>query len=338
MMAPEPLENTFRVYFHPERRWTLDPEGATLRLDATSLERRVVEARNILYAADGKGGWRALSNESALDGLSRGLAWETWPTAVDGEVYYAFRGLRVVDEDLAEGLLAGLPLRDEDGRLATEPRRLGRIFLLEEASSAELARRLKEADGVLSWGDPLSEGATTAIGHLGQIAARVAEERARDAGVLKDARGGNLAGVADFEARTKGFLTLAADTAEAYAECKRQIGHLLAQGKTLEEREAAAVHLQEARVLRDGVTVAREERDEDAAELALRAGIARGRAVDNPSPNLQLAARAVGRLAGEAGYTVEQDHGTTVIHLPGATLRLGQEFDYQPEEEAGTDG
>lgn len=333
-MAQGPLENTFRVYFHPERRWTVDPEGATLRLDATSLERKAIEARNVLYAADGKGGWRAISRESALDGLSRGLVWETWATAVDGEVYYAFRGLRVVDEELADGLLAGLPLRDEEGRLATEPRRLGRVFLLDEAHAAELARRLKDADGVLSWGNPLSEGSQTALERLGQIAARVGEERAKDSTVLRDARTGNLAGVADFEARTKAFLTLAADTAEAYAECKRQVRHLLAQGKTLEERETAAAHLQEARLLRDGVTVAREERDEDAAELALRAGIAAGRAIDSPSPNLQLAARAIGRLADEAGYQVEQDHGTTVIHLPGATLRLGQSFDYLPGEEA----
>lgn len=333
-MAQGPLESTFRVYFHPERRWTVDPEGATLRLDATSLERKAIEARNVLYAADGKGGWRAISRESALDGLSRGLVWETWATAVDGEVYYAFRGLRVVDEELAEGLLAGLPLRDEEGRLATEPRRLGRVFLLEEAQAAELARRLKEADGVLSWGSPLAEGAKTTLERLGQIAARVNDERIKDSAVLRDARTGNLAGIADFEARTKAFLALAADTAEAYADCKRQVRHLLAQGKTIEERETAAAHLQEARLLRDGVTVAREERDEDAAELALRAGIAAGRALDNPSPNLQLAARAVGRLADEAGYAVEQDHGTTVIRLPGATLRLGKSFEYQTDEEA----
>jgi hypothetical protein len=317
-----------RLYLHPEQGWVQDPQDAILRLDASVIERRVMDSRNVLYRPDQKGGWQAVTDESDLDGRSRGLIWETWETAVDGQPYFAFRGLRVVDAEIG-GLLAGTTVRDEEGVILSEPLRAGRLFLLDEQGAVVFAGRVKQAGGSIAWGSPLPQEASNSVARLRELGVRVDKDRAEDREVLTAARAGNLAGVAGFEGRTAGFLALCAEVFEVYSVCLTSLSHLLRQGKTMAEREEAAATLREARALRDQAVIAREERDEDASELAWRAGQGRGHH-DTPPLGPLLAARAVGRLAAAAGHVVTEGDRTVSIELEDAVLELGDEFSYRP--------
>jgi hypothetical protein len=316
-------------YFHFETGWDEQAEGAELRLDASVVEHRKVEARNVLYSRDQKGDWRPVSDESALDGQHRGLIWETWKTAVDGDEYLAFRGVRAVDENLAEEFLKGLALRDEEGVILTESRQAGRIFLLDNETALEFAKRIKDAGGVVSWGLSLPEGIGTHLTRIKTIADLIEAERVQDQEIVAEAESGNFSGIASFERRTKGFLTLASESADLYMSCRRALRQLLSQGKTPGEREQAASTLAQARQARDAVVVAREERDEDAAELARLAGIDAGRVEPSKAPALRLAAATVARGARRAGYKTEERDGEIIIRLPSGTLKLGEGFTYE---------
>lgn len=318
-------------YFHPETGWDDQAEGAELRLDASVIEHHKVEARNVLYSRDAAGDWRPVTDESKLDGRHRGLVWETWKTAVDGDEYLAFRGVRAVDEKLATELLHGLAMRDEEGVILTESNQAGRIFLLGSESALEFAKRVKQADGVVLWGLSLPEGMETHLARLNALNGLIEKERAKDRETVAEAELGNFSGIASFERRTKGFLTLASESADVYVSCRRALNQMLAQGKTAGEREQASSTLAQARQARDTIVVAREERDEDASELARLTGVESGRIEPSTAPALRLAAGTIARSARKAGYEVKEREGVVVIRLPNGTLELGEKFSYKAQ-------
>lgn len=321
--------NTHRSYYSAERGWTDDAEGAELRLDASSLEQRLVEARNVFYRPDGKGGWQAVVKEQELAAAARGLVWETWNAAVETESLHAFRGLRVVDAAMAATLLAGLLLRDEQGLRFSEPLRAGRLFLLGKEDAVSFAKRVKAAGGTIFRSDPLPEDAGAALARMAQQLSRLEAERALDAEALTSARTGNLAGASGFEARSKGFLEACAELGEGHAELRRTVAFLRSQGRSQQEREAAELLQRQARELRDRAQMLREERDEDACELALRAGKRDSGAA--PAANRILAGRALGKLAAEAGYEVEQTASGVRVRVPGGVIGLGAQFSFSAE-------
>lgn len=330
MSERSPERFVVRSYFHSEGGWDNNPEGAELRLDASALESRQVEAWNVIHERDAQGDWRPLAEEIDLDGLRRGLIWETWRTAVDGDEFIAFRGIRVVDEDLAIGLLRDLPIRDEDGILLSDPRRGGRLFLLDGSSATTFARRVKAAGGSVTWGNPLPEEVEISLERLRSLISFITEERASDLKTLNEARKGNFSGIVGFEGRTKRFLALVGEVAEVYISCRRGLRNLLAQGKTASERKQASETIEQARRIRDRAVIAREERDWDAAELARLGGIGSFK-IELPSPALVLAVKAIGELARQSGYQVEDKPQNIIIRLPGGTLRIGESFEFQAD-------
>ena len=110
------MDATTRLYLGGGGRWTLDPDGAVMRLDITT---RGGVPRNALYRADDRGGWQPIVDEHTLSARERGLAWEVWPTYRRGEPYQAFRGVRAVDEDLLVLLTDGPSRMQPDAAIAS---------------------------------------------------------------------------------------------------------------------------------------------------------------------------------------------------------------------------
>jgi hypothetical protein len=319
---------TQRSYFSPQRGWSEEEEGAILRLDASVLERRLREGRNALFARAEDGSWRPILGEE-LSAVERGFVWGTWPTVVEGTRYRAFRGRRALDGELAQTLLAGLAVRDEEGVLVEAGAAAGFVFLLSEEDALVFAARVKELRGQIVRSSPIDPAAEATLDRLETLVAGLEAARSEDETVLRAARAGDLSGLESFEARTPSFLAAQKEVALGFESLRRALGALRAQAKTRAERAAAEVSLRRGRQLRHRASLLREARDEDASELAL---LAAGETPSGEDVRAQAvtAAHALARVAERQGRAVTFAEEGAVVHLPHGDVLLGERLDFLP--------
>jgi hypothetical protein len=300
-----------RSYYRHDRGWSDDSEGAELRLDAISLERRSIESRNILYRPDGRGGWLALADESGFSARQRGFVWEAWKTAVNTQPFVAFRGYRVVDLEMLDDLLRDLTLYNEDGQILSGVLGAGYIFLLEEDDARTFVLRVRELGGLVSWGSPAAEGLPRLMERFRLLLSEIEEVRAQDAKAVAEARAGNFDLVAAFERRSRQFIADCEGAFELYSEIKRVLDALRDAGRTAAERAEGEALYREARELLARARLARDERSSDASELAWLAGAGGHKPTRRPP----LAALELARAARAAGLEVFENEISVVVAL-----------------------
>lgn len=132
-------------YWHPERGWSDDPEGATRRLIARVAARVSTVAENQLDERRGDG-WGPRSDEG-LGGQERGLVWHGWAGAVRGQPLVFLRGVRALDKILADTLLEGLRPFGHDGEPLEDPALSGLRFALSAEHARTFSARVRAAGG-----------------------------------------------------------------------------------------------------------------------------------------------------------------------------------------------
>lgn len=133
-------------YWHPERGWSRDEEGATRRL-RSGLRAQVSAAAENILEEGGDGGWRVVADQTNLSGAERGLIWFGWAGAVGGTRLVFLRGVRAIDEILSSTLLDGLSPRDHDGEPLEETILCGLRFALTPADAKVFGQRVRQAGG-----------------------------------------------------------------------------------------------------------------------------------------------------------------------------------------------
>jgi hypothetical protein len=316
------LQHAHRLYLHPGGAWDGEPEGATLRIDARARVRASAESRNQLYRPDGKGGWEAVTDESALSAGERGLVWFGWPTMVRGHAYLAFKGVRVVDEDVA-ALVRGLSVFDEEGSALEAPQEAGHLFLLEPADARAFHKRVKEAGGEVRRGDPVAPSAHERLEALSGATSRMEASGEQDKAFVVEAEGGDFSGQPSFERRHKEQHDALSQGRAAYHDIESAVRPLLDAGRSLEERSQAESIMSSA----DAHITSCEALWEAREGHERRLGRLLGHEVEGAdSAHSALLCREIGRLAQEAGHEVEEVRGGVRIKLGGGVLELGPGF------------
>lgn len=321
-----------RSYFRPGEGWSDDPAGATLRLDVQVREAVELEAVNRLFAVHPDGSFDPLPDDQELSAVERGLSWEAWQTAADGDEFVGFRGRRALTGELANELLGGLAAHDEAGR-PLRPGQTGIVFLLSKRDGRTFAERVVAAGGEMKVAEPLAPQAARALARLKELVSQLKELRAADRQTLAAVLQGQAVAAPEFEARTKEALTLFREATELRAACERAAAAQLRQDRTAEERAAAQTLVAEARALAAEVVELREERDRDASEIALKAAEARGeRAPALPVSPLLAAARQIADAAERSGIPAERSGAAVRIKVAGGWLELAPDVRYVENE------
>lgn len=144
MPRPSPRQQATH-YWHPQRGWSTDPDGATRRLVARVASKVTTVAENQMdeRRADG---WVARTDDD-LAGEERGLVWHGWSGAIRGEPLIFLRGVRALEPILTDTLLEGLRPYAHDGEPLDDPALCGLRFALRADDARVFSSRVRAAGG-----------------------------------------------------------------------------------------------------------------------------------------------------------------------------------------------
>jgi hypothetical protein len=319
---------THRHYFHPERGWSDDPDGAVLRLDAAFRPQHVKEALNRFFIADGRGGWRGVEERYDRPGIERGLVWASWVTAADGVRFLAFDGLRVLDRQLSDELLSGLSVRDDSGRII-EPTSAGMVFLLDRDDAKVFSERVRALGGEIQRGQPLPVVARQAAEQIEAAYQQLEALLQQDLATEREADNGDFSGLSAFEQRTQAARSLLDTITSATTAGQRAVAGMLEPGRTLtEQAEAAALLAQIQQASHDGALLWE-------ARVAIERNLARRSRMTSSTPATLAARRLLlgelASLAHEAGYPSETTATGVRIRLDSGWLELDEQLQFQAD-------
>lgn len=318
-----------RLYLHPQTGWTENPEGAVIRLDAYLSVRQLAESRNLVRVPDGRGGWTVPHDETKLSPVQRGLVWSGWRTMAGGKEYLAFKGVRVVDDEVAK-LLDGLTVRAETGARLDNPQSAGHLFLLSVDDAAVFHKRVKDAGGEVLRGTPVPEDVTAAMRTLKQCAEQMRALSEQDEAVLDEARSGDFSGQASFERRHGQYAALMQRARDVHEEGTRALRSLGAPGRSADDQaRALSLDVQLSADMGACVT-AYEQREGLERELARELAMAQGKLTVVASPAQRLLMfRELGRVAREEGLQVEDTADGVRVQTEFGWLQLGPGFRFE---------
>ncbi len=320
-----------RSYFHQDRGWNDHPDGALLRLDSSVSWSERGEAQALFFRRTGaNSNWQAVLEPEELEGLQRGLVWETWKTKVGGSEARVFRGIRAIDEDLAQLLFEDIIPLGLDGVALHTPSDAGFLFILKIQDAQEFSRRvIKEQQGSVKPVAPGEGLAMTLLGVMKNENDTLRRLRSEDADALRRAREKDFSGLPAFKQRNAAALLLFDRFASLGREIDRALAHLRRSERSEEEQLGAELLARESRQVRQGVLLEREARDAEASEISYLQAVALGSAAPLDPALRRGAALEVGLAAQRAGYTVTETEGGIEIKIGSATLKLGPQFEIE---------
>lgn len=319
------MDEPARLYLSPDGRWGSDPKGATLRLDSTVRPRAVaVQAQNVIYRPDGKGGWQPILDDQDLPPLQRGLIWEVWQTQRRGEIFHAFRGVRAVDDQTLM-LLDGLLLRDATGDVIADPKAAGRLFLLSRDDTKQFLERLRGVGGKVLRAELTPEAAERAAARAEQSAAELEALITHDRQTVTEARNSDFSGVPAFQRRHALITEQFAAVRAAFEDCERAAQVAAKPGLTVAEQAAGEGVLGRAREALQAAGALLEEREMAESEIARWQAFSQG---TGPDPHRTPAARALlfrelGRVLAADGMEVEATTEGVRVRTPVGWIALG---------------
>lgn len=319
------MDESSRMYLNADGRWSDQPDGATLRID-TSVRNRVVAARaqNTLYRPDGNGGWQAVTDDSELSSVQRGMSWEVWKTQRADESYHAFRGVRAVD-DAVLLLLEGLLLRDRHGDVIEDPRAAGREFLLSTPDTREFLDRLKRAGGQVHRAELTPAAAAAAAQRAEAACQQLAGLLDEDRRAVAEAYRRDFSALAAFQRREPQIRRLFDAVRDAVDVCERASEEQLVAGMSIEERSGLEAVCGRAREALQRAGALLEEHAAADTEIArMHAHTHAG----GPDPRRTPAARALlfrelGAVLAEDGLDVEFTEQGVRVRTPVGWIALG---------------
>jgi hypothetical protein len=248
-----------------------------------------------------------------------------------GQQYLAFKGVRVLDEQIAQLLLEDLTVHNEDGVVLEEREAAGHIFLLDVADAKSFNKRVKNAGGVVHRGDPMPDAARDATESIEKCGAAMEQLTAEDGSAVSEAIADNFSGRSAFERRREPFDTQMQRARAAFDDCERALRPLALPGRSLAE-QAQAVAMSERATRAIALCGSLYERRE-AAERELARLIAHAEGGPPPEESRAqrlLLLREVGRIARANGLETEETPEGVRVRTRHGWLRLGPGFDFEP--------
>jgi hypothetical protein len=320
------------LFLNPVTGWGADADGAVRRLDARTQTRSVSQASNQLYERDSSGSWRALPTTTGLNGRERGWVWHAARTQIRGRQYLTFKGVSVVDQDVAEKLLDGLHVLDENAREVDSPIEVAHMFTLSLEEATVFAKRVAGAGGQILRASSTSEAAESAVAQIELYAYELEELAELDRDALQEARSGNIAGALadDFDSRGETFRTRLDLAAAAFAVVEREIGILMARDSGADHNAPVQAILDGARAALQRCNVLVESRAADEHALARIIAQTRGLIDDTrPSAAKILLFRELGQVAAEQGLQVNDTPDGVRIRTKYGWMRLGPAIEFE---------
>lgn len=314
---------TRELYFSPERGWTHDPQGAVLML-RTKLEQQLVGRGENTFLTPTPEGWVPIVEER-LHPTQRALRWQVWPQRIDGREYVAFRGLRVVDQALLRGPLAGLTLLDRRGRRLADPLAAGETFLLNAGDAQKFAQRVKQAGGALDRVESWLPEVERHLAGVEECQREISLNLRADMEAVERIGRGDLSEQLAFDsrgARTRELVgrarALLTRMDEDLSELERTSTATRARGAELRERAQSLSHEIEA------LGAARTRLEELAARALRRAEGGADVTTQHPDLAVEILMRDLADLWGSSGHQVERKGQTLIVSLGDLRLELGR--------------
>jgi hypothetical protein len=322
-------QHQHRLFFHPQYGWRATPEGAVRRVDARTRSRTTTDSQNLLFE-NVDGAWQPVPSTAGLSGRDRGWVWYARRTEVRGRPYVAFKGVVVVDRDVAS-LFDQLTPYDESAAPIDGPM-FGHTFLLSPEQATVFARRVVSADGDILRAGAVPDAAEEAVASIELCAYEMEELAELDRRALDDARQQSFSAALTHEFEQRGVLfrdrLQAADA--AMRECEQAINVQLAHTSSVAERAATEAVLQAGRdALRQcqALLEARAADERAIAQLMAQAsGIVDG---SRPAAARRLLFRELGEIAAEQGLPVQDTPDGVRVRTRYGWLRLGPGFDFE---------
>jgi len=323
---------TRELYFSPDRGWTHDPQGAVLML-RTKLEQRLVGRGENTFLTQTPEGWVPIVEER-LHPTQRALYWQVWPQRIDGNEYIAFRGLRVVDQGLLRGPLAGLTLLDRRGRRLADPLAAGDTFLLGANDAKEFAKRVKQHGGTLDRVESWLPEIERHFAGVEECQRRISLNLQADMEAVDRIERGDLSEQLGFDARgaqTRELVgrarALLTRMDEDLAELERTSTATRARGIELRERAQSLSHEIEA------LGAARTRLEELAARALRRAEGGADVTTQHPDLAVEILMRDLGDLWKSAGHQLERRGQTLIVTVGDQRIELGRKVRLLTEDE-----
>jgi hypothetical protein len=309
-----------RSYFHPERGWSDDPEGATLRVDSQVRFLEKGQAQTLIYRREADGSWSIVLDNDELDSGEKAYLWQTWKTRAAGQDMMAFRGLRAIDSETSRFLVDLVP-HDLEGNPLSDPEDAGFLFLLSDHDAREFSRRvMKEERGTVEIVKATDGRPQALIERLRKEREVVEKARALDQDSISRGRDGDFSGLPSFRGRTDQLRERFSVIGRLVSELELSVSHLRNQDRTEEERVLAEQLVREAKRIKTAVQSERGSRDEEAAELDYLQAVALGNAPAFVEKLRRSVALEVGLAAKKKGFPVQETADGVRIALPGGQI------------------
>jgi len=319
-------------YLSRSRGWSASPEGADVCLRTRLEQRTAGHGENVFFVRRGQD-WVPV-REDQLAPEQRALVWKLWPQRIDGREFVAFRGLRVVDDFLLAGPLAGLALHDLHGRPLADPRGAGEVFLLTPQDAQAFARAVRAIGGRLERIDSWLPEIEQSFAGLDESRRLLQLLLQRDLEFLAQLERGDHSGQLDFDARGKQVRELVARARHLVSQMRRDMEELSrtstatrARGEELIER--AGVLLHEV----DALGEARSRLEEHVARLMRRNEGRSDSSTRLPDLALEVLLRDLAELWRAAGHEVENEDGRLIVEAAGLRLEIGRQIAIAPPPE-----
>lgn len=319
-----------RWYFHKNGKWNNDPEGAEIRLDTSSRSKKVFQVDSRFFVPDGRGGWRNVEEKTSRPGAERGWIWTSWISAAFGKRFFAFEGIRYVDEEIKRELLQGLDVHSEEGEPLRDALEAGKSFLLSKDDAQIFAQRVKRSKGEILRGDIVPDNATESLQEIEQALASIQALAALDQKTMNEVANQDFSNLPEFDARSGQYEAHYEKSRKAWKDCRKYVKSLAAPGKSLAEQTAAADILAKAKKSFEAAAIVREQRFAFEREIADRQ---KESIQDDPAKEAsnQLMLAQLARMANDSGHQAEQAKGQVRIKVDGGWIYLGRTFDFKED-------